>query len=541
MADAPSSPMSSVLTVLKQLKQLWEQQPRGRRMVAVLVVLGVLGFVGITSVIHRTEAWSPVAEGMSPSNAQAMYTALIARGINVRMKENRVEVEDDDLPQARAIATVSGAMTSTKTFDDLFEGQNLGRSSFDEQIAFKRALQGELSRSVMTLAQTESANVQIAFGKSSPIKDMDSLPTASVTIVPRAGQQITTEQVRGIRSLVAASVDRLKAEAVVVIGPKGPLDGANETSQDHQADLETSIANRTRGLLEGIVGVGHVKVVATADVDTRKVSSTEDLYDKDSAAIRSEAKTIRGSDPTKDTQSSVGGVAGARGNLPGAPAPTAGSGMVGTGDISQTTNYEISHKVVQTVNPEQTIKKLHVAIIVDEAKDKSGKPMPRTKEELDRMIALARNTAAIDDARGDTLELRSVAFAPFEEPVLPDPPKSFLPVPVPVAAGAGGGALLLLVVIVLLLKGRGKQAKSTALVMKGNTLAFPTLVRELERVLDAEPDALAAKPELPGLPAAAKTAQERVMEVVRADVDRAASVLTGWLAETPPTVKGTSK
>ncbi|CAN5126234.1 N/A [soil metagenome] len=555
MADAPSSPMTSAMTVLKQLKELWTKQPKGRRTLAVLILVGVIGFVAVTSLIHKTETWSTVAEGMSPGNSQTLYTSLISRGINARIKDNKVEVIDDDLAQARAIATISGAMTSTKTFDDLFEGQNIGRSSFDEQIAFKRALQGELSRSVMSLAQVESANVQIAFGKTSAIKELDTAPTASVTLVTRPGQQITAEQVRGIRALIAASVDRMKPDAVSVIGPRGPFDSADETSTNHQEDLETKVSNSTRALLETIVGVGHVKVVVNADVDTSKVKSTEDNYDKDSAAIRSESRTLHGSDPsTNGTQSSVGGIAGARGNLPGAPAPTTGAGSgapaPGNGDLQETKNYEISHKVVETIKPEQTIKKLHVAIVVDEPKDKAGKSLPHSKDDLDRMMALARNTAGIDDARGDTIELRSVAFAPVTEPEVPVAPKPLLPVPLPVAAAAAGGLLVFLVVVVLLLKSRkGKKANKTkALVLQGGKLPFPTPVHEFERqVIEAEldPASKAAantldKREAPGL-APGRTAQERVMDAVRADVDRAAGVLTAWLAESPPAAKGATK
>jgi flagellar biosynthesis/type III secretory pathway M-ring protein FliF/YscJ len=161
------------------------------------------------------------------------------------------------------------------------------------------------------------------------------------------------------------------------------------------------------------------------------------------------------------------------------------------------------------------------------------------------MISLARNTAGIDDARGDTLELQAVAFAPVEAAVMPDAPKSLLPVPVPVAVGAGAGVLVFLAVVVLLLKSRGKKkaSKTQALVLKGGKLAVPMPVTELERVLDADgggPEALPAadKPALnPG-----KTKQERVMDVVRADVERTAGVLTAWLAEPPPAAaKGATK
>lgn len=541
MADAPSKSPNPALQVLKQTKELWDKQPKGRRTLAVLIVLGVLGFVGITTVMKKVENWTPVAEGMSPGDTQNVYSALIARGLNARLRDGRVEVEDGDLPQAKAIAAVSAGATGLSSMSEQFDHSTIGRTEFEQQVAFKRALQGELSRSIISLAQVSSANVQIAFGRKAAIKDMESPATASVTLVLRPGQQLTPDQISGIRAMVAASVDNLDASKVVVIGPRGPLDGTEKAGANNQGDLESRIAEKTRSMLEKIVGIGHVSVVATADVDTSKVNSVEHQYDKDRAVIRSQARTIDGSNPSP-TQSSVGGVAGAQGNLAGSPAPTgggSGSAVAGNGHLTESTNYEISDKTIQTEMPEQKIKKLHVAVLVDEDKDKAGKSIVRTKQELDRVTALTRQTAGIDDARGDTLEVTSVAFAPIETPTEPEPPKSLLPVPLPIAIGVGAGALVLIVIVVVLLKGRGKKGKTQALVLNRGRLAFPTPVAELERVLDGEPantTQLSGR-EMAGLPAG-RTAQERVMDVVRTDVERAAGVLTGWLAEAPAAAKG---
>ncbi|HEX7700345.1 MAG TPA: flagellar M-ring protein FliF C-terminal domain-containing protein, partial [Kofleriaceae bacterium] len=365
MADAPSKSPNPALQVLKQTKELWDKQPKGRRTLAVLIVLGVLGFVGITTVMKKVENWTPVAEGMSPGDTQNVYSALIARGLNARLRDGRVEVEDGDLPQAKAIAAVSAGATGLSSMSEQFDHSTIGRTEFEQQVAFKRALQGELSRSIISLAQVSSANVQIAFGRKAAIKDMESPATASVTLVLRPGQQLTPDQISGIRAMVAASVDNLDASKVVVIGPRGPLDGTEKAGANNQGDLESRIAEKTRSMLEKIVGIGHVSVVATADVDTSKVNSVEHQYDKDRAVIRSQARTVDGSNPSP-TQSSVGGVAGAQGNLAGSPAPTgggSGSAVAGNGHLTESTNYEISDKTIQTEMPEQKIKKLHVAVL----------------------------------------------------------------------------------------------------------------------------------------------------------------------------------
>ena len=207
MADAPSKSQNAAVQVLKQTKELWDKQPKGRRTLAVLIVLGVLGFVAITTIVKKTETWTAIAEGMAPSDAQAIYATLIGRGINARMRDGLVEVEGDDLGQARAIATLSASSAGLSSMEKEFTGDHIGRTSFDEQVAYKRGLEGELSRNIIALAELSSARVTIAFGKKSAVKDMEMPATASVTVVPRAGRQLSPDHVSGIRAMVAASVD----------------------------------------------------------------------------------------------------------------------------------------------------------------------------------------------------------------------------------------------------------------------------------------------------------------------------------------------
>jgi len=277
-----------------------------------------------------------------------------------------------------------------------------------------------------------------------------------------------------------------------------------------------------------VVGAGKVSVVTNADVDDRKVSETQEVYDAEHPALRSESRTIEG----VDAASGIGGIAGTRGNLPGAPAPTAtpGSGS-GTGPqrLQETKNYEVSRTVRQTTKPDVLLQKLHVAVVVDYKTGSDGKPAARGDKELAELTALARQAAGIEDARGDKIELRSIPFvADADAAAAAVPPVvGALPLPLPVLIGIGGGALVAIAALVFVLR-RRKPAQHP-------TLALPAPVGELERVLEAkatrragtELDAAAdAKNLLPG-----RTARDRVLDAVRADVDRTAGVLTAWLAE----------
>ena len=533
MADTSTQ---GLLAMLTQLRDLWTRQSKRRKTAAFAVLLGVLGWVGYTTLAHHTDTWTAIADGASPDDSQEMYAMLQSRNIPARLHEGKVEVPEDRADEARAAAASSGLPHSGKGFE-LFDSNNLGQSSFAEQVNFRRALQGELSRSITALAQVDGARVHLALGRRSVFKEQDEAPSASVALHLHAGQVLTSSQVRGVRELVAASVEGLKADAVVLVDNHGNLLDSNEpNSVDHKAELEHNVTTRVRSMLERVVGPGKVSVVATADVDERKISETEDVYDKDHTAIRSESRTVEGVDAMGNAGSSVGGIAGARGNLPGAPGATANPGTP-NGRLQETKNYEVTHTVRQTVTPEAQLQRLHVAIVVDYKTDAKGKPVPRSEQELAELTAVARQAAGIDDTRGDKIELHSIPFAEDPEAVaaaaaanLP-PTKAELPL-IPIAIGGGAGVLVLFTLIILLAR-RGKKHREMAQ-LGGAPLALPAPVAAFERVLDQGPS-LDSPP--PGLPPGSSV-HDRVVQSVRGDAARAASVLTAWLHEPAPAAKG---
>jgi flagellar M-ring protein FliF len=538
MADAPTQGPSAVVN---QLKELWGKQSRGRRMLALLVVIGVLGFVLVTRLASTDAPYAVVADGASPDDNQEMLAVLEQRDMPVRLANGKVEVKAEKLDQARAIIAAAGLPRIGKGLE-LFDGSHLGQSSFAEQVNFRRGLQGELARSITALAQVQNARVHLALGKRSVFKDRDEGATASVALHLYPGQQLTAEQVRGIRSLVAASVEGMRADAVVIVDNHGNLlDGAEPSAANKSLAIEQSVTSRVRSMLERVVGPGKVWVVTTAVVDDREVSETQELFDNTNPVLRSESRTVEGMDPTQ--LDGVGGVAGTRGNLPGAqPAGATGGGSAApsqNGRLQETKNFEISRTVRQVRKPDAQLAKLFLAVVVDYKAGADGKAAPRSDQEIAELTALARQAAGIDDARGDKIDVRSIPFVtdvePAAEPVAAKPAEQLLPVPLPIAIGAGGGLLVLIAVVFLVM--RSKKAKKKLLDAKPGSLALPAPVAELERALDArdshdEDAALPPAFEKPALPGG--STRDRVLAAVRADVERAAEVLTAWLSEPPP-------
>lgn len=531
MADAPRQ---GVMQVLTQLKELWDKQPKRRKSLAMLVCIGVAVWVGYTTFLKKGESWSPISEGGSADDMQSMYARLETRSIPAHIKEGRLEVPSDREMEARGVLAVQAMGQVTGGYDKMLAQSGFGHTAMYENVAFKQAFEGELAHSISTLSPVENATVKVAFGKRTMLKDMAEPATASAIIRLRAGQTLSPEQVRGIRQMIAGSVDGLKTENVTMIDGSGkPLDAPEPTSSDRKAEIESRLSHTVTTFLEKATGPGKVSVVTTADVDTSKVAETSELYDKDHTVMLSQAVTTDGPNAgTAGAVAGMGGVAGTQGNLPGAPAASVQPGVAGAaagGHLQQTTNYDVGKVVRQTQMPDVRIQKLHLAVLVD-YKTVDGKPVPRSDKELADLTKLAKQAAGLLDARGDEILLQSIPFVPDADVAAPAPVVDEPGLPIMYIAAGGGGGLVLLIILVMLLK---KKKGAKQLPASGN-LALPVPVAELERMYESrQAMALQGGRELPGLPAG-KPVQERVLDVVRSDVERAAGVLTAWLAEAPP-------
>jgi flagellar M-ring protein FliF len=517
--------------MVTQMRGLWQKLPPRRRVAVAVVLAGTAAALLYMSRGGPKPDYAPLYSGLTPQDAGEIAAELQGQAIPYRLVAGgtAIEVPAAEVHKVRMAMASAGLPRAGGVGFEIFDQQKFGTSSFVEQVNYRRALQGELARSIAALDAVESARVHLAMGRRSVFRDADEPPSASVGLKLARGRELGRSQVQGIVHLVSSSVDGLTPDRVVVIDDGGTVlsSGTSGASGSAHTELEGSLTKRVREMVERVVGPGHASVVVTAEMDQRKVDETEELYDKDKIALRSESRVVEGAGADLGT---VGGVAGARGNLPGGPEPTATPGAGSTSRLQETRNYEVNRVVRRTVGPDAKIKRLHVAVLVDNAPAaKAGDPsVPRTPQELEHISAIARESAGLDSERGDRLEVRNVPFSP---PADEGPAEAVAP-PVPVwqqpsvLAAAGGGALLVIAALFLFL--RGRKRKKTA----GTALVLPAQVGQLEAALAAG--------ELTGRPAdaqrlalAERAIHERVVDVVRSEPARAARVLSSWLADDP--------
>lgn len=340
---------------------------------------------------------------------------------------------------------------------EVMETQKLGASQFLEQVNYQRALEGELARSIQSLQAVQAARVHLAIPKQSAFLRDEQKPTASALLSLYPGRTLEPSQVAGIVHLVASSVPQLTPGNISIIDQNGNLiskntdvtreNGLDPTQLKYLNDLEQNTIRRIETILEPIVGAGNVRAQVAADVDFSQVEQMAETYTPNPAsntAIRSQ-QTSETSNAAAGAGAALG-VPGALSNQPPVPAiaPLTAPAVAGQSNTSAagagagaeapqvqnrnaTTNYELDKTIRHTRSPFGTLKRLSVAVVVNQKKgapDKDGKvkSSPLSPAEMQQVNDLVREAMGYNQARGDTVNVANVPFNPTEKEVLPETP-----------------------------------------------------------------------------------------------------------------------
>jgi len=355
--------------------------------------------------------------------AGEITTALQQAGIKYTSKGDgsTVMVNRDDVGTARMLIAGKGLVTSGSVGYEIFDNQSvLGQTEFQQQLNEQRALQGELSRTIMSMRGITAARVHITMPRREMFTAAAGDPTAAV-LVGLGGRDLTPDQVRAIRNLVASSVPNLKPDRVTVADQNnrtlaaGSDDGtfSSASAAETKGNTEAQLQSRIKDIVEGVVGIGAARVQVTADIDQSRSTTQEQKVDPDGQVVRS--TTANGSQSSDTTGQNDGGVTAAN-NIPGGAPPATTPAGATSAENAETTNYEISNTTTTTTKEPGEVKKLAVAVAVDgkwtPAADGKGEPTyaPRTAEEIAQIKSLVAAAAGIDEARGDKIEVINVRF-----------------------------------------------------------------------------------------------------------------------------------
>jgi len=395
--------------------------PPGRKATVVLVV-----FVTVLSLIGMVYFTNTVDYGVLFSNLNSEDAAAIA----AKLKEKKIpyqlspdgkaiSVPMDKVPELRLEMAASGLPHGGGIGFEIFDQKTIGVTEFEQQINYRRALQGELARTINSLDEIESSRVHIALPKESVFVEQQRKVTASVTVKLKPGRSLKPQQVDGIVHLVASSVEGLNPQDVMVVDSRGnvlskiPPDPRSPTAltgtqAEYQKNLERDMAARIQSMLENVVGKGKVSVQVAAELDFRMTEKTEEVFDAENPVVRSVQKG------TDRTVTRTGEAKGAGGGTE-------------KEKVDETTNYEINKTVSKTVMPVGEIKKLSIAVLVDGiyVKDEKGGMafQERPKKELAMLEEVVRKSAGFNPQRGDQVVVSCLPFQ--KEEVGEMTPRSF--------------------------------------------------------------------------------------------------------------------
>lgn len=363
--------------------------------------------------------------GLDPSDSASVSEALDTAGIPYEFRNGgaSIYVARNQVDEARVRVASGGALNSGSVGYEIFdETDALGATSFVQNMNAKRALEGELARTIQSLDIITSARVHLVLPERRLFERDAAQPSASIVISSRG--ELTREHSGIIRNIVASAVDGLSARDITIADTTGRLlaspeegDGLGSIALESQrASIEEQYRRRILNLVEGVVGVGAARVQVSADLNRNSVTQSEERYDPEGSVLRSRTRS-------EETGREVDGAANAVSaseNLPGdEAAATDGPQSVNESSTSNDAQeFALSRTTTTRVTEAGDIERLSVAVAVDGSMEiaEDGTPtyVPRTEAEMAQITALVRSAMGftqIEDGRQDSLEVTNIRFS----------------------------------------------------------------------------------------------------------------------------------
>jgi flagellar M-ring protein FliF len=461
---------------MDQIKKLFASLTLGQKLsiatCALLVAAGMFGFAHW----RRESDFRPIYTGMAAEDAGAVVQKLKETGTDYRLSDNGATllVPSAKLAELRLQLALSGLPKSGRMGFEMFDKTNFGVTDFAEHVNYRRALEGELERSIISLAEVERARVHLTFPKESVYLEARQPAKASVILGLHTGAQLSPQNVMAVCNLLASAVEGLVPEAVSVVDTRGNLlnkprksagnDGldVSEANLEYRQQVEKDLLAKIQSTLEPLLGTDRFRAAVSADCDFSSGEQSEETFDPSHSVMVSSQK----SEDLAPSSALTGGVPGTASNLPRPPARAAG-GSSGSSRRSEEVNYQSSRVLRRVRLPLGELKRVSVSLLIDQDVHWEGKPpnlkqmlIPPSPEKLKTIRDLVAGAISFKAERGDQLIVETLPFEATLRSEPPEPPASSTPPAAPaspiakwmrdpkILAGAAGGLVLLLVLVV---------------------------------------------------------------------------------------------
>lgn len=422
-----------------QILEMWNRLLWTQRLTIILSAFLGLALVGsIVYLMNRVE-YETLYMDLNPEDAQAIAAKLKEQKRDYRVEGTSILVAapQSEIDKLRLEIAGSGLARSGRVGYEIFDKSQFGMTDFTEQVNLQRALEGELARTISSLAEISEARVHIVLPKESMFQETKEEAKASVVVRLKRGAELSKPGVAGIKGVVAGAVPGLHTHNVSIVDDAGRLLSQSlESSDAAQAEMESGIreqmekemAGKVISILEPLVGKGKVHANASVDVDFNTMEQMEETYNPNPEAVLSKQRS----------EERIGGTEGAAG-IPGTQSNTGLASPQSAGASpervrqTETTNYEINKLVRRTVQPKGTVRRISVAVILDHKTvydtTKEGKTTtrlePRSAKEIQAYRELVLAAVGFNEQRGDVVTIENVPFYTDTRPEEPQPAVSW--------------------------------------------------------------------------------------------------------------------
>jgi flagellar M-ring protein FliF len=544
-----------------------------------IVVAAIAAVALISALVHwkHESDFRPLFTGMAPEDASNIVQKLKESSAEYRLSDNgaTVLVPEARLDELRLEMAGAGLPKTGRIGFELFDKSNLGITDFTEHVNYRRALEGELERSIRSLNEVQDARVHVTFPRDSVFLESREPAKASVLVHLRPGAHLSPQNVQAVTNLVASAVEGLTPDSVSVLDMSGNLlnrphkpsvDGGDDNSEgalEYRQQVEKDLLAKMNSTLEPLLGEGKFRAGVSVDCDFTSGEQSDEIFDPTHSVMLTSQKT---EDVAGGAQSN--GIPGTASNLP-RPASRPGSSGSSVARRSESVTYQSSRMVRHTKLPEGTVKRISASLLLDQDVRWQGKSkvmVPPTPEKLKAIHDLVAGAIGLSADRGDQLVIESLPFEQTlesEQPLTSEPvsgrPKTLMDtiaVDRRILIGAAVAVLLLILVPVLLFR-RGGSKKAVEVpaqhAIAGSSAGLVTpeeLAAERDQISKAAEESvqlqlksqtdqkqrfLAEMQEKLRLPPVTtkkvEVLRQHLKDSVKTDAGLAASVLRGWLEE----------
>ncbi len=394
-------------TFFEQLGLILRRYSLGQRVVITIVMISMISAIVALVLWANRPEFRVLYSDLDPSTANKIVTDLQGMKIKYRVENNgrTILVPGTNVVELRLKFAESGYVGSPVAGYEIFDNSKIGMTSFMQQLNMRRALEGELTKTINRFPGVKNSRVHLVLPDGKLFEERKK-GSASVVLYLQPNAYLSGEQVRGIVAIVSNSADGIEPEGVVVVDSKGNLLSKRRSedsalgSVGNRWDLRHSVENKLRrkvtDLVEGVVGYQNAVVEVSVDLDFQKIERTMESYDPENVVVISEERHTETS-KSKDSTSNID---------------------EGYSKENVITNYELNKTVEHYVSNTGTINRLSVAVLVDgtyeTTRDEEGNEVknyiPRSNKELNQITALVKSAVGYNEDRGDMVEVQNVKF-----------------------------------------------------------------------------------------------------------------------------------